>query len=519
MSFASAVSDSAPFCTVPSRLRLARAKNTEPSPWGRRILVTAIVALTSMGVGPRAFAAQHLALVNTSVHYAPGASGSVSGSQSTNSVANPMAASKEAPANSTQPLKLITITGSRIPTLSYTGTQPLVRVSKAQLLATGAPTLAAALQQLPSVGASLTNSRFFGTGTETINLRNLGAERVLVLVNGHRWVTGLDGYADISNIPTAIVKRVVILQDGASAIYGSSAIAGVVNIITLKNFNGAEASAYYGIHNGDGHWDGHEQDYNITLGSATHRWGALVNIGFSQEGNIPDNHRAISSDPVYGTGHYFGNAFTPQGRFEFYVPAAYTMDPTSPTNAPNPAYTGLTSAQCPTVDHGGQYLPFCDLALIPGTPGTSASDFAPWNRKTDGFISTPYNNILTPYRKYNLYAQGYFRFNSHVRFHTTVFFNDRESNGSLGPQPLNIDRNGINANIAANNPYNPFGIPLDASGDASTNVVAIERALAEAGARIEGRHVYTYYVDSGLNGSFRLAGREFIWNSDYSNSR
>ncbi|WP_251274380.1 TonB-dependent receptor plug domain-containing protein, partial [Enterobacter hormaechei] len=77
--------------------------------------------------------------------------------------------------------------------------------------------------------------------------------RTLVLVNGKRWSTSLAGFTDMSTIPTSLIERIEVLKDGASAIYGSDAISGVVNIILRKNFDGAEASAYYGQNShGDG---------------------------------------------------------------------------------------------------------------------------------------------------------------------------------------------------------------------------------------------------------------------------
>ena len=80
-----------------------------------------------------------------------------------------------------------------------------------------------------------------------VDLRNLGAKRVLVLVDGIRWVnessaSGVGGSADLNTIPLAIIERIEVLEDGASAIYGSDAIAGVVNIITRRKFDGAKVA-------------------------------------------------------------------------------------------------------------------------------------------------------------------------------------------------------------------------------------------------------------------------------------
>jgi iron complex outermembrane receptor protein len=104
------------------------------------------------------------------------------------------------------------------------------------------------IQNITANGSTL-NSTFNngGNGETRVSLRNLGSNRTLVLVNGRRWVggTGLGGAVDLNTIPTAAVERIEVLKDGASTIYGSDAIAGVVNVILRQNFEGAEANAYY----------------------------------------------------------------------------------------------------------------------------------------------------------------------------------------------------------------------------------------------------------------------------------
>ncbi len=81
-------------------------------------------------------------------------------------------------------------------------------------------------------------------GGQYVDLRGLGPERTLVLLDGKRMGVSTGGYTDLASIPTSVVERIEVLTDGASAIYGSDAIAGVINIITRKNFDGLEASVY-----------------------------------------------------------------------------------------------------------------------------------------------------------------------------------------------------------------------------------------------------------------------------------
>ena len=149
-------------------------------------------------------------------------------------------------------LEQVTVTGSLIRGTAMDVVAPLVYVTQQDLSLAPYATVQDALYQLPinSLDApredlSLNNNLNFGTG---VNLRGLGVGATLVLVNGHRQpLSGFNGdFVDVSNIPAAAVERIEILPDGASALYGSDAIAGVVNIVLKDHFQGAETQVRYG---------------------------------------------------------------------------------------------------------------------------------------------------------------------------------------------------------------------------------------------------------------------------------
>src|SRR5207237_9565117 len=102
---------------------------------------------------------------------------------------------------------------------------------------------------IPGLSSTNSNVSTSGNGVATINLRNLGDQRTLVLVNGRRFVAGLAGTSivDVNNIPTDFIDRVEVFTGGASAIYGSDAIAGVVNFVLKDNFEGITARGQYGL--------------------------------------------------------------------------------------------------------------------------------------------------------------------------------------------------------------------------------------------------------------------------------
>jgi outer membrane receptor protein involved in Fe transport len=144
----------------------------------------------------------------------------------------------------------IVVTGSRITRQDYASNTPIVTLGAEQVEKAGSVTLDTALKERPQFVASTgstTNSSGNG-GQANIQLRGLGRQRTLVLLDGRRLPpANSDGSADINAIPSALIQKVEIVTGGASAIYGSDAIAGVVNIITRRHMDGLEFSGQYGI--------------------------------------------------------------------------------------------------------------------------------------------------------------------------------------------------------------------------------------------------------------------------------
>src|SRR5688500_3351062 len=210
----------------------------------------------------------------------------------------------------------IEVTGSRIKRADIETSQPVFSLSRDDIQAQGLTSVGDVIQNLSANGATLnTTMNNGGNGETRVNLRNLGSNRTLVLVNGRRWVggTGLGGAVDLNTIPTAAVERIEVLKDGASSIYGSDAIAGVVNVILRQNFDGAEANAYIGQFDKG---DGTRQSYDFTVGSVGERWSAMLGIGYVKEEPVMAGDREISAVPTFGsTPGFGGSSTTPDGRF------------------------------------------------------------------------------------------------------------------------------------------------------------------------------------------------------------
>ncbi len=169
----------------------------------------------------------------------------------------------------------VVVTGSRIRQPNLTSTSPLTVVNHQELVFQGTTNVESLLNNLPQVTANQTSQVSNGSnGTSSLNLRNLGTLRTLVLVDGKRLTPGdstSGGAADINNIPAALVDRVDVVTGGASAVYGSDAVAGVVNFIMKKNFEGLRIDAQTSFYN---HQNGNDQAKGF-LGSAPYLTGAV----------------------------------------------------------------------------------------------------------------------------------------------------------------------------------------------------------------------------------------------------
>ncbi|HEX3364767.1 TonB-dependent receptor plug domain-containing protein, partial [Phenylobacterium sp.] len=157
----------------------------------------------------------------------------------------------------------IVVTGTRLPSPNLTSIAPVTTVGNADIKAQGVTRIEDITNSLPQVfagqGSSITNG---SNGTATVNLRGLGSSRTLVLIDGLRLMAGdpqspRSSAADLNFIPAALVERVDVLTGGASATYGADAVAGVVNFIMLKNFEGVRLDAQY---------SGYQHDNNNSIG-------------------------------------------------------------------------------------------------------------------------------------------------------------------------------------------------------------------------------------------------------------
>lgn len=414
-------------------------------------------------------------------------------------------------------LDKVEVTGSRIKRVQLEGASPVMRIDRADIDRSGVSSVGEFLQQLSASGSAL-NTKFnssgnfgfppdgggVGAGSSQVDLRHLDAKRVLVLVDGKRWVnessaSGVSSAVDLNTIPLSIIERVELLLDGASTVYGSDAIAGVVNIITRREFNGVEARASMGSYLQEG--DGETQTYEVSMGKSDAKSSVFFSLAYNDVAMIQASDRSISQEPVPGTGVTRGSSATPQGRFAFINDddAGGLCD-------------GITF-ECDLTTAQGATFP----ADIPTFP----ADFIPFSG-AERFNFQPYNLMLTPSQRTSAFVQGTYALSDQISFYGKFLYNTRHSLNRAAPEPIFLGSDAGNGNIGdhvvfdVTNPYNPFGITLDSDGG---NAFFLTRRPLEGGPRLFEQDVNTFYFSSGLQGSLELGGNPWDWDVNYIYSR
>lgn len=403
----------------------------------------------------------------------------------------------------------IVVTGSRIRQSPLDKAQPVLNVDAEDYNRSGLNSIGDFLQRIPGSGGGL-NSRVnssgnfgnppdgggVGAGSAEIDMRFLGSRRTLVLVDGLRWVngssaSGVPGATDLNTIPSSIIDRIEVLQDGASPIYGSDAIAGVINIITKQKQDGFAASAQLGAYDKT---DGETQQYEMSFGASNDRTDVFFAVQYVHQNPVRSGDRDISNFPVPTLNQCFAtcSSATPDGRFIFFNPG--TGDFESLTLADSFQYSGSN--------------PLFD------TNNPASLDFKNFTTP-DRFNFMPFNFLITPSERLGFFTTVTHKVTDDINFRVKAMFNNRKSTNQAAPIPLFIGPDAGNGNrmdtisIDATNPFNPFGFTLDPS-----NLAFVARRFVEAGPRNFRQNVDTYYLSGTLDGQFEMGDRTFYWDAN-----
>lgn len=405
----------------------------------------------------------------------------------------------------------IVVTGSRIPSSPLNQRAPISELDELTIERSGNTNLGEALQQLPSMGSAI-NKRFnvpgnsgfpqdgtgIGAGAVQLSLRNIGAKRTLVLVDGKRWIAGASASGvpvavDLNSIPANVIERIEVLQDGASAIYGSDAIGGVVNIITKSDVDGMHVDLRSGSYASEG--DGEANEASALWGGGNDRTRIMVSASYFDEEGINTSDRAQSAFPTpFATSCLAGgcSSFTPQGRFIL---------------GPELGFTDVTLDDGVLNDGQGN-----KPAFDPNNPNSGGfHEFSTADRFN--FNRADFNFLLTPNERANLYTSIDHQLTDATRLTFRGSYTNRTSRTQAAPEPLCLGNgcgNRILENIVidADQRYNPFGVDLSV---ADGTLEFFGRRPLESGPRRFQQEVDTYYATLGLDGGFRTASRSFVW--------
>ncbi|MDQ2822619.1 MAG: TonB-dependent receptor [Pseudomonadota bacterium] len=394
------------------------------------------------------------------------------------------------------PMQRVEVTGSRIRQVDLETAQPVQVVTAEQIQKSGLFTVGDILNNLSAAGspdfsrgASLGSSR--EQGGQFINLRNLGSNRLLVLVNGKRWTASVDGFTDVSTIPSSMIDHIDVLKDGASSTYGSDAIAGVVNIILKKSMEGGVLSALAG-QNDKG--DGKSRDYSVSYGTSTEKTSLMFGLSHTEQGAVFAKDRDITA---YGQGpaHYdagFGTG--PYGRIR----------QVSATGGP----TGFNQVINHTSGENGDG--------VSSDPRNSANYHPYALANADKYNSTNDMMFQMPTKLDTIFTKGSVELPWNTRFNSTAMFSQRQSVQQVAGYPLNsTSQAAFPVYVDKNSYYNPYGTA--AVGAAAARDLFFYRRTIEL-PRITENENRTVHIDANLEGEFALGGKPFNWSVGYNHS-
>jgi len=387
-------------------------------------------------------------------------------------------------------LDRIEITGSRIRQVDVESAQPVLAISRADIERQGFSSVADILQNLTAVGSpSISRSNVLAAGENAggtyIDMRNLGAQRTLVLINGKRLGINTGGYQDISSVPVSAIERMEVLKDGASAIYGSDAMAGVINIITRSNVNGVTANVYQGQYS---QGDGARNSVDVVAGWSNDRASLTFSAEHTEEKGVWARDRWFSQFP--NTTRHPGDDWTQVSQWG--------------------QINGLKGPGC-TAAAG------CNYSLDRGTDPTNPanyhlSDLTPF---TGDVSNAPEQmHLISPLKRDSLFLDGRVDLTDDIRLTTQLGYNKRTSTRQVAGYPLQSATAGIGP-MSADSWFNPFG---NHHGHGNPTDIAWNRRAWEV-PRVSTSELTTWRAVATLEGSFEVGERYFDWEVGYQYNR
>ncbi|MBL8780733.1 MAG: TonB-dependent receptor [Alphaproteobacteria bacterium] len=366
-------------------------------------------------------------------------------------------ASAQDPAPAAAPVERVTVTGSRIPQKGLTSASPVSTITSTDVKVNGTTSVETLLNEMPQVsanqGAEVANG---SSGTATLDLRGLGPKRTLVLINGRRMQPAniAAPTADLNTIPVAMIDRVEVLTGGASAVYGADAVAGVVNFIYRKNFEGVEFGGFYEINDHDNDDNGLRQivtDSNFTNADSHVNDGRIVTLWGVMGANSSDGLGNVTAYVQYRTAEA-----VLQSERDYSACAIGTDVSTQ-------SHFCLGSSNGPT----GRFTSRDDATPVrftanSGVPGT----MRPFDASVDTFNFNPTNYLQRPDDRYLLGFQGHYQLADDLDVYTEASFMDDRTVAQIAASGYFAGSGPVGGNFAVNcdNPFLQTGA-VEAGGN------------------------------------------------------
>jgi iron complex outermembrane receptor protein len=399
--------------------------------------------------------------------------GSAFAQDTSSSTANPDSAKK---------LETITVTGSRIRSVDVETAQPVITMTQADIQKTGLINVGDILQNLTITGqptfskaAVLTSNT--EEGGQYVNLYNLGENRTLVLVNGKRWMTSLNGYTDVSTIPVALIDHIDILKDGASSIYGSDAVAGVINIILKDHFNGAAVSGSVGQNEGGAN-DGTQQAYSFTVGNTTDKSSIVFAATYNKTS-------AIWADSRDYTKYTFG---------DFDRTAGYSG------TGPWGRFTNPNDGNTYVLNHTGD-----PNNIGVGADSRDINNYHVGVQDNDYFNATNQMMEQLPTELKSIFTEGSYNLADNVTFKATGMYAERNSSTQVAGYPLtSTSQPNFPVYLSGESYYNPLpGTDL-----------SFARRITEL-PRVSSESAKSLHFDAGFEGNFEFLDHAWNWDAGF----
>ena len=402
----------------------------------------------------------------------------------------------------------IEVTGTRIPSANLESSSPITTIDATAIKADGLRSVENLLNNLPQVfaaqGASISNG---ATGTATVNLRGLGSTRTLVLVNGRRLPPGSPRTfaADLNQVPAPLIKRIEILTGGAGAVYGSDAVAGVVNFIMNDKFEGVQIEANTSFYNHD-QGDDTGAAAMIRARSITNTAQFKIPGNIRSDGKINDVNLLMGGNFANGKGN--ATAFFNWKKEDAVLQSERDFSACSLGNATSrTAATFNGIAFGPGFRCGGSSTSFPGRFIVAAgnrTAANAAGNTRAWVAANDQYNFGPLNYFQRPSERYGFNASANYDVTNATKVYSEFSFHDDRTVAQIAPSGLfGFDASGANA-ISCNNPLlsADWRRDLGCVGTTGTAEAFILRRNVEGGGRQDDIRHTSFRMVLGMKGEF-----------------